>query len=97
LTLQNKAHIFPHIFALMSISMGQVTIYLDPDTEAKMRTAAESLGISKSKWIAKLIQEKTANSWPDFVYKLAGAWQEDMPSAQEIRATMGHDTPREPL
>lgn len=77
--------------------MGQVTIYLDPDTEAKMRAAAKSMGMSQSKWVARLIQEKTANSWPDFVYELAGAWREDMPAAEEIREGMGHDMPREPF
>jgi len=75
--------------------VGQVTIYLDPDTEAKMRAAAKSMGMSRSTWVAKLIQEKTANLWPDFVYELAGAWRDDMPSAEEIREGMGQDVPRE--
>lgn len=77
--------------------MGQVTIYLDPDTEAKMRAAAKSMGMSQSKWIARLISEKTANSWPDFIYELSGAWRDDMPSAEKIREGMGHDMPREPF
>ena len=50
--------------------MGQVTIYLDPGTEAKMRAAAKSMGMSQSKWVAKLIQEKTANSWQEGVKKI---------------------------
>lgn len=77
--------------------MGQVTIYLDPDTEAKMRAAAKSTGMSQSKWVAKLIQEKTANSWPNFVHELAGAWGDDMPSTEEIRENIGQDIPREPF
>lgn len=77
--------------------MGQVTIYLDPNTEAKMRAAAQSMGISKSKWVANLIKEKTVNSWPDFIYELAGAWRDDIPNAKEIRESIGNDTPRESL
>lgn len=53
-------------------------------------------GISKSKWIAALIREKTASTWPDHIFGLAGAWK-DFPTAEEIRESMGHDGKREPL
>jgi hypothetical protein len=76
--------------------MGQVTIYLDSETERKMLNMIEKNGISKSKWIAKLIQEKTSNDWPENVKKLAGAWK-DLPIAEEIRNNMGNDTDREPI
>ena len=56
----------------------------------------EKSGISKSKWIAKLIQEKTATTWPEDVARMAGAWK-DMPTADEIRKEMGSDTNREPI
>ena len=39
--------------------MGQVTIYLDPETEGKMNQMVKQSGISKSRWIAGLIREKT--------------------------------------
>ena len=76
--------------------MGQVTIYLDQQTETKMKIMIKKNGLSKSKWIADLIREKTANVWPDHIQKLAGAWK-DMPTAEEIRKNMGTDSEREPV
>ncbi len=74
--------------------MGQVTIYLEEETEKKMIEAAKSSQLSKSKWIAKLIQEKVANEWPESVVKLAGSWP-DFPTAEEIRSDTGKDSQRE--
>jgi len=76
--------------------MGQVTIYLDSETEEKMNNIVKKSGISKSKWIAALIKEKTASTWPDHIFGLAGAWQ-DFPTAEEIRQGMDQDVKREPL
>ena len=41
--------------------MGQLTIYLDTETERKMQTMVKESGMSKSKWIANLIREKTTD------------------------------------
>ncbi len=76
--------------------MGQVTIYLDDHTEKKMLNMIEKNGVSKSKWIAELIREKTATTWPENVVRLAGAWKE-MPNAEEIRDSMGKDYSREKI
>jgi hypothetical protein len=76
--------------------MGQVTIYIDDDTERKLLNMIDKSGISKSKWIAELIREKTSTTWPENVVKLAGAWS-DLPTAEEIRKEMGKDADREPL
>ncbi|WP_089723789.1 CopG family transcriptional regulator [Candidatus Thiosymbion oneisti] len=76
--------------------MGQVTIYLEEDTERKMVAAAKSAQLSKSKWIAKLIQEKVANEWPRSIVELVGAW-EDFPDIDDIRSDQGKDTNREKL
>ena len=73
--------------------MGQVTIYLDAETEIKMNKMVKSSGLSKSKWIAELIKEKTVSEWPEHVKRLAGAWQ-DMPSAEELRRDLGKDIKR---
>lgn len=51
-------------------------------------------GVSKSKWIAELIREKTASTWPASVSELAGAWK-DLPEAEEIRQALGQDICRE--
>jgi hypothetical protein len=73
--------------------MGQVTIYLDDDTERKMLKMIEKQRISKSKWLVELIREKASVTWPESVVNLAGAWK-DMPTAEEIRKGMGKDARR---
>jgi len=74
--------------------MGQVTIYLDQETERKLQAFLEGGNMSKSRWIASLIREKTAAEWPRSVARLAGAWQ-DFPDADELRSDIGSDSPRE--
>ena len=77
--------------------MGQVTIYLPQDTENKIKKAAKSSRLSVSKWVARIIEEKISNEWsPDFS-KLAGCWQDNFPTIEEIRSNIGNDIPREDL
>ena len=73
--------------------MGQVTIYLDEKTEKKMNNMVKKSGVSKSKWIAELIREKTDSFWPESVSGLAGAWK-DFPEAEDIRQSVGQDIDR---
>ncbi len=74
--------------------MGQVTIYLETEVEAKMRSAAKAMNTSLSQWVANIIKEKTTEAWPESVKSLAGAWS-DFPNPEELRADMGEDAPRE--
>jgi hypothetical protein len=76
--------------------VGQITIYLDPVLEKKMRAYVKSTHLSQSKWIANLIEEKIRNEWPGSVIELAGAWG-DIPTAEEIRRTKGTDIRREEI
>jgi len=76
--------------------MGQVTIYIDHETEKKMINIVKKSGLSKSKWIAGLIKAKTASTWPESIKKLAGEWK-DMPTAEEIRKDLGADVKRESI
>jgi hypothetical protein len=76
--------------------MGQVTIYLEAEVEAKMRSAAKAMNTSLSQWVANIIKEKTAESWPESVKNLAGAWS-DFPEQEEIRSSLGQDATRETL
>jgi len=76
--------------------MGQVTIYLEDEIEAKMRNAAKSMHLSQSKWISTLIKEKVADEWPESILKLAGTWP-DLPTAEEIRSSQVDDSKREEL
>ena len=74
--------------------VGQVTIYIDEETEKKMVASARAENVSKSKWITDLIREKVAKEWPPSVQELAGTW-EDFPSAEELRSEAGKDVTRE--
>jgi hypothetical protein len=76
--------------------VGQVTIYLDDETEKKARAAAESDGVSLSKWVAQRIQKSAGAQWPAGVRELAGAWP-DLPSAEEVRRSTKKDVARRRL
>jgi len=73
--------------------MGQVTIYLDDDTEAKARAAAASRGLSLSRWVSERIARGARAEWPAFVRELEGAWA-DLPSAEQLRKQRGKDLRR---
>lgn len=76
--------------------MGQVTIYIDDETEKKMTASAKEKNISKSRWVTDVIREKVANEWPASVRELAGSWEE-FPSAEGLRANLGQDAERETI
>jgi hypothetical protein len=76
--------------------MGQVTIYLDNETEEQARSAARAEGVSLSRWVAERIQRPPRSEWPATVRALAGAWA-DLPSAERIRRTGAKDAPRRRL
>ncbi|HSD54734.1 MAG TPA: CopG family transcriptional regulator [Burkholderiales bacterium] len=76
--------------------MGQVTIYLDEQTEKKARAAARSEGVSLSKWVAKRIEARARSEWPAFVRELAGAWP-DLRGTGRLRKSKRKDLPRERL
>lgn len=74
--------------------MAQVTLYLDEGTAAKLKKAAMRAGLSRSRWLAQLIQERTATEWPQAVRELAGTWA-DLETAKGLRRRTGRDTRRE--
>ena len=73
--------------------MSQITLYLDPETETKLKAAAKASGVSVSRWVARLIQERTAERWPDSVRALVGTWSDVKPG----KAAASKDTRRERL
>ena len=73
--------------------MGQVTIYLEDEIEAKMAEAAKKSHLSKSKWVSRLIAAEVSNKWPNSIKELAGSW-DDFPSLDEIRKGLGQDIGR---
>ena len=76
--------------------MAQLTLYLDNETEAKLKETANSAGMSLSRWVANLIREKITSQWPVSVIELAGAWA-DLPTAEELRRDVPEDLPRETI
>ena len=76
--------------------MGQITIYLDDDSEARLRAAAADANMPVSRWLAELVREKTRADWPHAVREAAGTWH-DFPDAESLRNTPGDDTRREKL
>lgn len=76
--------------------MSQLTIYLDSETAARLDAAAKAVGLSRSRWVAEIIRERTATDWPESVYRALGSWA-DAPTAEEIRDGMAEDVPRESL
>ncbi len=73
--------------------MGQVTIYLDDESEARMKEAAKAAGMPMSRWLTELVREKTRTDWPLAVREAAGAWS-DFPQIDELRANEATDVPR---
>jgi hypothetical protein len=76
--------------------MAQITLYIDDETEVRMKEAARAAGMSLSRWVAELIRARTATQWPESVRRLAGAWS-DLPTAESLRQGQGEDVPREPF
>jgi len=76
--------------------MGQVTIYLEDELEARMAAEAEARKLSKSKWIATVIREKLVDEWPPAVREAAGSW-DDFPELEQIRDQAQGDVERERL
>ena len=76
--------------------MSQITVYMDYATQARMKSAAQAAGLSVSRWLAELVQEKTATAWPAEVLAAAGSWQ-DLPDLAELRASYVPDLAREPF
>lgn len=78
-------------------ALRQITVHLDEPTAERMARAAKADGVSKSRWIAKLIRRETADEWPDSVKALSGAWADDFPAAGALRADLLEDPMRGPL
>jgi hypothetical protein len=74
--------------------MAQVTLYLDEKTAESLKKAAKQAGLSRSRWLAKLIHRSTATEWPPAVRELAGAWA-DLKTAKGLRRGTGRDARRE--
>jgi hypothetical protein len=73
--------------------LSQLTLYLDGETESRLRKAAKGQGVSISRFVAALISEKAAREWPKRMRTYAGAWK-DLPDAESLRSGLQKDIPR---
>jgi hypothetical protein len=73
--------------------MGQITLYLDDQTEQLLRLAAKTSGIPQSRLASTMLQQRLKAQWPEWGASLAGAWQ-DFPLAESLRQ-QAVDTQRE--
>ena len=76
--------------------MGQITIYLDTQSEQMLRSRAKQKKISVSKYVRLLVREKSATEWPEKIISSAGTW-EDYPAVADIRGDYGEDIRRNEL
>jgi hypothetical protein len=74
--------------------MKQLLLEIDEITEAKINAAAKTAGLSTQQWLQKIIEEKTATTWPNSIKALAGIWQ-DAAFAEALRAAEGLEISRE--
>jgi hypothetical protein len=74
--------------------MSQITLYLDQETEVRVRKTAKQYGLSVSKWAARTLREKVSRTWPKSAKELSGAWK-DFPTGDEIRRGLARDSRRE--
>jgi hypothetical protein len=76
--------------------MAQLTVYLDDQTEKRVKKAARLAKVSVSRWVTTVLRDKTETTWPQAVLDLAGAWP-DFPTAGQLRRSQPRDIPREDI
>ena len=76
--------------------MGQITIYLDDETERLVKRHVKGSGESTSKWICEAVRQRARSEWPVDILSLFGSWKDvDFPDPDELRKGYGADVPRE--
>ncbi|MDX1536942.1 CopG family transcriptional regulator [Arsukibacterium sp.] len=73
--------------------MTRITINLDNELIQQVKQAAAEAKMTQNQWLASLIQQRLANTWPQTVRDMAGSWQE-FPQQEELRAGLGENCPR---
>ena len=75
--------------------MAQVTIYMDNNLEENVKKLAKSTGVSISKFISNILEQKVSSSWDDSVRKLSGSWNDDTAFSEDLRSLKTPDIKRE--
>lgn len=73
--------------------MPRITLLLDDATQALVEQAAQANGVSKSRWVAKIIRKYAAHEWPRDCLALAGRFA-DFPLREASPASQPADVPR---
>lgn len=74
--------------------MPAITIYLNDRTDQVVAKHAESSGLSKSRWISKVLNDYASDKWPNGWIELAGSF-EDFPLREEFAdETLSNDADR---
>lgn len=60
--------------------MGQISLYLDDETEQLLRSRAKAEGLSQSQWVARELKAAAARTLPADVLALAGSWRDLAPT-----------------
>ena len=61
---------------LRSWIVGQISLYLDDDTEQLLRSRAKAEGLSQSAWASRVLRAAAARALPTDILALAGSWSE---------------------
>ena len=76
--------------------MGQITIYLDDETERLVKRHVKGSGESTSKWRPEAVRQPARSERPADILSLFGSWKDgDFPDQDELRKGYGVDMPRE--
>ena len=73
--------------------MTRITIKLDDELIQQVKQAAAEAKMTQNQWLASLIQQRLANTWPQIIRDMAGSWQE-FPLQELLRTEQGTDMPR---
>ena len=71
--------------------MSQITIYIEDSLAARLRMTAEREGMSLSSWIARVVADRSSETWPPDILRMSGTWVED---DNLTRPEQGTDIPR---
>lgn len=69
--------------------MPKITLYIDDATKALIGQAAAASGMTKSRWVAQIIQKYAVHAWPKGMAESAGRFS-DFP-LQGIERTAGKE------
>lgn len=58
--------------------MGQISLYLDDETEQLLRSRAKAEGLSQSQWVSRELKAAAARTLAADVLALSGSWR-DLP------------------